>query len=277
MEKRKRKKTGWPYHGKANICFLQGWAIVGAIPCHSHHLPLVPHGAVDDSCDGNEELKIPKKRSQHGSGWKTPKDEPQGRGSAHLSPGCACPWGRNVPAPAAWARSCPAAPVPPAGPGKREVKPPCRHLLSHQRENPSWDRKMDLPQMLLSVPAASLSKGKRKSQHDLGNPGGFGKLKRIGETQQDSENPARFAKPIRIQKTHQNLGNPARLGKPNRARENPTGLQDLGNPAGLRNPSGLGNPKWIQKTQQDSGNPAGFGKPIRIQKTQQDFRKLNRI
>lgn len=208
MEQRKNgKPPGWPYHGKANVCFLQGWAIVGPVPCHSHHLPLVTHGAVDDSCHGNKELnskgRIPawiKLEELQGGG--------PGEGSAHLSPGCACPWGRSVPAPAAWARSCPAAPAPPAGPEKREVIP-LGNFLSHQRANPSWDRTVASPQTLLSTPAASLSKEKRKNQQDLGNPAGFGKPSRAWKIQQDLGNPLGFGKPTGIWKIQQDPENPS--------------------------------------------------------------------
>lgn len=39
------------YHGKADIGLLQGRAVVGSITRHCHHLSLVHHGAVNDSCE----------------------------------------------------------------------------------------------------------------------------------------------------------------------------------------------------------------------------------
>lgn len=37
------------YHGKAHICLFEGWPIIGAIPSHSHHLPLLTSRAVDNA------------------------------------------------------------------------------------------------------------------------------------------------------------------------------------------------------------------------------------
>ena len=31
------------------VCFLQSWAVIGAVPGDSHHLSLVPDSAVDDA------------------------------------------------------------------------------------------------------------------------------------------------------------------------------------------------------------------------------------
>lgn len=38
------------YHGEAHVCFLERRAVVGAIPCHGYHLPLLGVRAVDDTC-----------------------------------------------------------------------------------------------------------------------------------------------------------------------------------------------------------------------------------
>lgn len=43
------KKEEMVYHGKANISFLEGGAIVGTVPCHCHHLSCFSHRAVNDA------------------------------------------------------------------------------------------------------------------------------------------------------------------------------------------------------------------------------------
>ena len=37
------------YHGKANICFLEGGAVVGSVSRHCHHLSSFTHRAVNDT------------------------------------------------------------------------------------------------------------------------------------------------------------------------------------------------------------------------------------
>lgn len=38
------------YHGEAHVSLLECRPVIGAIPCHSHHLPLLRVRAVDDTC-----------------------------------------------------------------------------------------------------------------------------------------------------------------------------------------------------------------------------------
>lgn len=44
------KTEGDSHHGKANVSFLQSRSVVGPVSCHSHHLPLICHSAVNNSC-----------------------------------------------------------------------------------------------------------------------------------------------------------------------------------------------------------------------------------
>lgn len=37
------------YHGEAHICLFESWPIIGTIPCHSHHLPLLTSCAVNNA------------------------------------------------------------------------------------------------------------------------------------------------------------------------------------------------------------------------------------
>lgn len=43
------------YHGEAHIRLLECRTIIGAISCHSYHLPLLSVGAVDDACGRGQE------------------------------------------------------------------------------------------------------------------------------------------------------------------------------------------------------------------------------
>lgn len=44
-----------PYHGEAHVSLLECRPIVGAIPGHGHHLPLLGVCAVDDACGVGQE------------------------------------------------------------------------------------------------------------------------------------------------------------------------------------------------------------------------------
>lgn len=46
-----RGEAGWQwvaYHGEADICLFEGWPVIGAIPGHGHHLPLLTGGTVNN-------------------------------------------------------------------------------------------------------------------------------------------------------------------------------------------------------------------------------------
>lgn len=45
-----RPPASCSYHGEAHVCLLECGTIVGAIPRHGHHLPLLCVCAVDDAC-----------------------------------------------------------------------------------------------------------------------------------------------------------------------------------------------------------------------------------
>lgn len=42
------------YHGEADVCLLEGGAIVGPVSRHGHHLSGLPHRAVDDTWGGDK-------------------------------------------------------------------------------------------------------------------------------------------------------------------------------------------------------------------------------
>lgn len=186
MEQRKKpKKTppGWSYHGKANIRFLQGWAIVGAVPCHSHHLPLVTHGAVDDSCRGNEEFS------------------PKGRLPAWIrmeKPPGVSPWGSFHPP---FTRVCLSVGDERASTRslgqilsscscstcqeqqKRGVNSPPGTFCLTREQIPTGIQENGFTTNNAEHPSSFLIRGKEEK------PAGFGKLNSIWETQQDLGNP----------------------------------------------------------------------------------------
>lgn len=49
-----RQTAEYRYHGEADVCLLEGGAVVGPVTRHGHHLPGLPHRAVDDTWAGDK-------------------------------------------------------------------------------------------------------------------------------------------------------------------------------------------------------------------------------